>query len=111
MRSIKGTYEEVTRRSFYENSNTKDYLQVVLTDEEDVLDGLQKLRVIYPNLMQLVYDNRRTRENRSLVQEEMDQRKSEAELFAEFYQLQNNQPMDAWQEDFVRELMDEIWEK
>ncbi len=110
MRSIKGTYEEVTRRSFYENSNTKDYLQVVLTDEEDVLDGLQKLRVIYPNLMQLVYDNRRTRENRSLVQEEMDQRKSEAELFAEFYQLQNNQPMDAWQEDFVRELMDEIKE-
>ena len=71
MRSIKGTYEEVTRRSFYENNNTKDYLQVVLTDEEDVLDGLQKLRVIYPNLMQLVYDNRRTRENRSLVQEEM----------------------------------------
>lgn len=110
MRSIKGTYEEVTRRSFYENSNTKDYLQVVLTDEEDVLDGLQKLRVIYPNLMQLVYDNRRTRENRSLVQEEMDQRKSEAELFAEFYQLQNNQPMDAWQEGFVRELMDEIKE-
>ncbi len=110
MRSIKGTYEEVTRRSFYENSNTKDYLQVVLTDEEDVLDGLQKLRVIYPNLMQLVYDNRRTRENRSLVQEEMDQRKSEAELFAEFYQLQNNQPMDAWQEDFVRELMEEIKE-
>lgn len=110
MRSIKGTYEEVTSRSFYENSNTKDYLQVVLTDEEDVLDGLQKLRVIYPNLMQLVYDNRRTRENRSLVQEEMDQRKSEAELFAEFYQLQNNQPMDAWQEDFVRELMEEIKE-
>ena len=110
LRSIKGTYEEVTRRSFYQNSNTKDYLQVVLTDEEDVLDGLQKLRVIYPNLMQLVYDNRRTRENRSLVQEEMDQRKSEAELFAEFYQLQNNQPMDAWQEDFVRELMDEIKE-
>lgn len=110
MRSIKGTYEEVTRRSFYENSNTKDYLQVVLTDEEDVLDGLQKLRVIYPNLMQLVYDNRRTRENRSLVQEETDQRKSEAELFAEFYQLQNNQPMDAWQEDFVRELMEEIKE-
>ncbi len=111
MRSIKGTYEEVTRRSFYENSNTLDYLQVILTDEEDVLDGLQKLRVIYPNLMQLVYDNRRTRENRSLLSEKTVQRKSELELFEEFYQLQNNQSMDEWQEAFVRELMDKETEE
>ena len=34
---------------------------MTLTDEEDILDGLQKLRVIYPNIMQLEYDNCRTR--------------------------------------------------
>lgn len=107
MRSMKGTYAEVTQRSFYENSNTQDYLQIILTDEEDVLDGLQKLRVIYPNLMQLVYDNRRTRENRSLLSEKTVQRKSELELFEEFYQLQNNHPMDEWQEAFVREILEE----
>lgn len=110
MRIIKGTYEEVTCRASYENNNTQDYLQVILTDEEDVLDGIQKLRIIYPNLMQLLYDNRRTRENQSLVPAEAVRRKSESELFAEFYQLQNNQAMDAWQEDFVRELMENLQE-
>ena len=40
-----------------------DYLMVTLTDEEDVPDGMAKLRTIYPNLMRLEYDNKRTRSN------------------------------------------------
>lgn len=61
MRKIRGTYLEVTAKSFYENSNCEDYLLVTLTDEEDVPDGMAKLRTIYPNLMRLEYDNKRTR--------------------------------------------------
>ena len=38
----------MTARSFYESSNCEDYLQITLTDEEDVVDGLAKLRTIYP---------------------------------------------------------------
>ena len=53
MRKIRGTYLQVTSKSFYERFSTQDYLHVTLTDEEDVLDGLQKLRIIYPNLMRL----------------------------------------------------------
>ena len=36
---------------------------MTLTDEEDIPDGLQKLRTIYPNIMRLEYDNRRTRKD------------------------------------------------
>lgn len=107
MRSIRGTYMEVTARSFYENTNTEDYLQITLTDEEDVPDGLAKLRTIYPNLMQLVYDNSRTRQNQTIEMAEGVQQKSELELFKEFYELQNNQPMSQEQEEFVRKLMEE----
>ena len=107
MRSIRGTYMEVTARSFYENTNTEDYLQITLTDEEDVPDGLAKLRTIYPNLMQLVYDNSRTRQNQTVEMAEGVQQKSELELFKEFYELQNNQPMSQEQEEFVRKLMEE----
>ncbi len=67
MRKIRGSYMEVTAKPFYENENCDDYLHVTLTDEEDILDGLQKLRVIYPNIMQLEYDNRRTRGNMELT--------------------------------------------
>lgn len=105
MRKIRGTYLEVTALSFYQDSNTEDYIQVTLTDEEDVPDGMQKLRIIYPNLMRLEYDNRRTREDR-LVEAAADAaQKSELELFEEFYEAQNNQPMSEQQRAFAAELV------
>lgn len=111
MRRIRGTYLEVTKKSFYEGTNTEDYLQITLTDEEDVPDGLQKLRVIYPNLMRLEYDNRRTRENRSVEGAGAVEEKSQLELFEEFFEIQNNQPMSAQQQSFVQGLIQKIQEK
>ena len=83
---------------------------MTLTDEEDILDGLQKLRVIYPNIMQLEYDNRRTRENMELTGAKAVEKKSEMELFMEFYELQNNQSMSQVQEEFVRNIIQEVKE-
>lgn len=111
MRKIRGSYLEVTARSFYEGTNTEDYVQITLTDEEDVPDGLQKLRVIYPNLMRLEYDNRRTRNNGDVAGADSVEQKSELELCGEFYELQNNQPMNEKQEAFVRDLIQDIQEK
>lgn len=111
MRRIRGTYLEVTEKSFYENSNTEDYIQITLTDEEDVPDGMQKLRIIYPNLMRLVYDNKRTRESRLVEGTEPVEKKSELELFEEFYELQNNQPMSEAQKELAGKLIGEIRER
>ena len=105
LRKIRGTYLEVTAKSFYENRDCEDYLQVTLTDEEDVPDGMAKLRTIYPNLMRLEYDNKRTRSNTEVRAAERVEEKSELELFQEFYELQNNQSMTEVQERFVEELL------
>lgn len=105
LRKIRGTYLEVTAKSFYENRDCEDYLQVILTDEEDVPDGMAKLRTIYPNLMRLEYDNKRTRSNAEVRAAERVEEKSELELFQEFYELQNNQSMTEVQEQFVEELL------
>ena len=105
LRKIRGTYLEVTAKSFYENRGCEDYLQVTLTDEEDVPDGMAKLRTIYPNLMRLEYDNKRTRSNAEVRAAERVEEKSELELFQEFYELQNNQSMTEVQEQFVEELL------
>ncbi len=107
VRKIRGSYLEVTARSFYQEMDTEDYVQVTLTDEEDIPDGLQKLRIIYPNLMQLIYDNSRTKQNRMAGAAEDIERKSELELFEEFYELQNNQPMSPEQIEFVKQLIEE----
>ena len=105
LRKIRGTYLEVTAKSFYENRDCEDYLQVTLTDEEDVPDGMAKLRTIYPNLMRLEYDNKRTRSNAEVRAAERVEEKSELELFEEFYELRNNQSMTEVQEQFVEELL------
>ncbi len=111
MRKIRGSYLELTALDFYQDTDRSDYILAVLTDEEDVPDGLQKLRVIYPNLMRLEYDNRRTRDSQEVAGACDVEQKSELELFEEFYELQNNQPFSEKQRDFVRQLIQQIQER
>ena len=114
LREIRGTYMELTARSFYQNEekhgDREDYLHVTLTDEEDVPDAVSKLRIIYPNLMRLDYDNRRTRAGEETLEEMETGQKTPLALFEEFYERQNNQPMSAEQRAFAEGLIEKIWE-
>jgi len=109
MRQIKGTYLEVTEKKNYEGTAVEDYVQVTLTDEEDIMDAMAKLRLIYPNIMKLSYDNKRTRDSHEVLEAAEVENKSPLELFEEFYEVQNNQPMSAEQEEFTRKIIEEIW--
>ena len=111
MREIEGTYEELTYRPAYEGTDTDDYLHITLTDEEDVPDAIGKLRLIYPNLMCLDYNNSRTRAAGMLSDIADVEHRSPLDLFAEFYEQQNGRPMSDEQEDFAREIMEKIWEE
>ncbi len=110
MREIRGRYMEVTAKSFYEQMKTDDYLRITLTDEEDVPNAVGKLRVIYPNLMKLDYDNSRTRNTFHLEDAADVEHLSPIELFAELYEKQNNVPMNQEQTNFVQSLMEQLWE-
>lgn len=110
LREIRGAYEEVTAKSFYQGTNREDYLHVILTDEEDVPEAMGKLCTIYPNLMKLSYDNRRTQGVSEVTGAERPEEKTPLELFQDFYRLQNNQPMAPQQKALVRQLMETIWE-
>ena len=110
MREIRGTYEELTLMPNYEGTATDDYLRVVLTDEEDVPDALAKLRIIYPNIMKLDYDNKRTRSSREVGAAEEMEKKSGIELFDEFYGIQNGQPMSEGQRAFAEQLLESVKE-
>lgn len=111
LREIRGTYLELTEKKNYENTNTEDYLHIVLTDEEDVPDAIGKLRMIYPNLMKLDYDNQRTRTSRQITGADDAQEQKPFDLFAALYEQQNNQPMSDTQQKFLKKLIDEIWEE
>ncbi len=111
MRIIRGSFAQVTDKTFYENTPTDDYLQVILTDEEDIPEAIGKLRVIYPNIMKLTYDNTRTRTLQCIDGAEDVEKKSPLQLFAELYEQQNNQPMNQEQQEFTQALIESIWEE
>lgn len=108
---LKGTYAELTLKSFYENTTwQEDYTHITLTDEEDVPDAIGKLRTVYRRLMKLDYDNKRTRSNAEISGTADIESKSPLELFSDFYALQNNQLMNEEQTGFMQELIQNIWE-
>ena len=110
LRTIRGSFEELTNIAALEATQPEDYLHVILTDEDDVPEALGKLRLIYPNILKLSYDNTRTRTNQIIDGARDVQKKSPLELFEELYELQNNQPMTDRQRAFSRQLMESIWE-
>lgn len=109
MREVRGSYAQVTLLENYKGTDTSDYMHITLTDEEDIPDVIGKLRVIYPNLMKLDYDNRRTAENRVIESSSAAEKKSPLELFGELYELQNNQEMSREQIEYLQKVMEKVW--
>lgn len=110
MRKIRGSYEEITKKSNYDQTDTEDYVQITLTDETDIFDAVGKLRVIYPNLMKLEYDNTRTRQSGQTQLYDTAEKQSPMELIEELFEMQNNKTMGEEQKQYMEALMTDIWE-
>ena len=111
LRQVRGSFATLTDKASYEGTTLDDYLHVILTDEEDVPEAVGKLRLIYPNIMKLSYDNTRTRTDQIIDAAADVQRKTPLELFEELYEMQNNQPMSEEQRTFAQDLIESIWEE
>ena len=111
LREIRGSYDELTARSFYEHTTYRsDYLHLILTDEQDVFDAMSRLRTIYPYLMTLDYDNARTRAAGGMSVPTETERRTPLELFEALYQRQNHRPMSEVQRAYIAQLMEQIME-
>lgn len=112
LRKLRGSYEELMSRDFYDelpkdsDGLLRDFYHLTLTDEEDVPDAVQKLRSVYKNLLQLEYDNKRTRTDNAIEGAERVVEKSPLELMEEFYQLQNNQALSEKQRVYLQGLLE-----
>lgn len=110
MRVIRGTFAQLTGEGG-DNGEREDYLHIILTDEEDVPEVLGRLRLVYPNILKLSYDNTRTRTSQSVDRAQRVAQKSPLELFEELYETQNNQPMSQEQRDFAQRLIEQLREE
>ena len=111
LREIRGSYDELTARSFYEHTTYRsDYLHLILTAEQDVFDAMSRLRTIYQYLMTLDYDNARTRAAGGMSVPAETERRTPLELFEALYQRQNHRPMSEVQRAYIAQLMEQIME-
>lgn len=111
MVQLRGTYASLTARAFYSGTTYRDdYVRITLTDEEDIPDAIAKLRVIYRNLMRLDYDNLRTRSQQAIDAPDNLPQQSELELFARFYEIQNNSPLSEQQRSYLERVIDKLKE-
>lgn len=111
MKHIRGSYSELMNRSYYLNTGLPEcYLHITLTDEEDIPDAVGRLRSVYPYIMQLDYDNRRTRLRQNPLEEQVQPESSPLELFNLLYEKQNNTSLSDPEQDYLLAMMERIWE-
>jgi exonuclease SbcD len=105
MREISGTFHEIMQAE-----KSEDYMHVTLRDEEDIPDAIRSLRQVFPNIMKLDYDNRRTQQaqHSEMAAEEMSH--SPMEIFASFYQSRTTASLNEEQKKLMEDLIQEIWE-
>ncbi len=85
---------------------SEDYLQIVLTDAEEVPNAMQRLRELYPNLMHLGYRNRMGDGLPDLLPQPLAA-KDPIEQFMEFYLQQNGQELPSDELALFRTLLKE----
>ena len=110
MREIKGPIEELLKKENYEKGNTNDYIKAVITNEEPVFDAIGQIRRIYPNTLKLEIRNSKTMngiQEQDLNLEKL-KKKSELELFADFYEAQNNVPLGENQKEIISKVIAEV---
>lgn len=110
MREIKGRFSDIISGKANSSQNSEkqspdDYLHITLTDEQDVPDALSKLRLVYPRIMKLDYDNERTRNSQSVQMSASLQKKSPIEIFADFYESQNASALNEQQRSYLEFLI------
>ncbi|MBQ8039630.1 MAG: exonuclease SbcCD subunit D [Lachnospiraceae bacterium] len=109
MTKIRGNFLEVMNPANFPDIDGNSYLHITLTDEQDVPEAFRRLSDVYPNLMQMEYDNTRTRQKREVTGTMEMAKRNPLEMFATLYETMNNQPLNEVQQEYIQKKIDAIW--
>lgn len=88
VRHLKGRLEDLLKP---ENIiHPDDYVYITLTDENIIMNAMEKASFYYKNVMNINYDNNHTKEIESFDFNAVDQNKTLMELFSDFYEDNTN---------------------
>lgn len=105
LREIRGPIDSLTDPQVVDSANAQDYIHATLTDEGELLDPIGRLRLCYPNIMRLDFENRHSQqESKTAATGEDVSKKTPMELFGDFFQLQNDREMTPEQRRLMETL-------
>ncbi len=106
MRKVKGSLQELMERASMEGPEREDYIQAILTDREELIDPIGTLRSVYPNIMQIVREEKMAETFNQTGIMTMD-KKNPLSLFEEFYELVREEKLT----EEEREIMTDVVRK
>ncbi|MBU8916928.1 exonuclease SbcCD subunit D [Neobacillus sp. 114] len=109
MREIEGYLEQLLDPQFYEKERTQDYLKINLLDEGALIDPINKLRQVYPNVLHLerkieMTDLKKKQSFNALRSE----KKSEIDLFEQFYNEMTTSEFTVDKKEAMTEIIDKV---
>lgn len=109
MRILRGKLQELMEpeRIAAEGEKIGDYLQVTLTDREELIDPMGTLRSAYPNVLFIQMEKNMDNRGEGYVCCLPGRKKSTAQLFGEFYEMLKGEPLDEKRREIVEEAAEE----
>lgn len=109
MREISGYLDELLDPSFYSKQKIDDYLKVTLYDEGAILDPINKLRQVYPNVLHLEKKiDRMDSKEKQHTNIGKRQSKTELTLFEEFYHDMTTAEFSQEKRDLMISVIDHV---
>lgn len=84
MRVVRGNIEEILEKGRNDKSK-EDYIQAILIGEGEIINPIEKLRTVYPNVMMITRERKNSNLNQKFELQRELRRKDKLELFEEFY--------------------------
>lgn len=111
MRCIRGKLSELMTAAgdtgISKWADREDYLQVTLTDTEELIDPMGTLRSVYPNVLQIILAKNVSEEETEYESRLSGERKGITELFADFYEMLKGEPLDQVRRGYVEDAVKE----
>ena len=109
LRQITGTLDEIMKASKEDPNNHEDFIDVILTNENEVMDAMATLRTVYPNVLKITYDNKASRAAENIERLGAVDKKNPLEIFEAFYKSRIGEDMDDQKKEYIHSLIEKIW--
>ncbi len=106
MRVIKGPLDQLISDEIVSEFNHEDYIHAILTDRGELMDPMNTLRSVYPNILSM---EKRTENSPKALLEAVDLRreKNPAHLFDLFYTAIEGETLDEVEKTFIKSIVED----